>query len=85
MSVFTQIIILLIVLAVMVMILIGIRQLTHFEGFEDTVETDHLKKDLEENGNVLSNNNIFHSLVEVEPEKDRQDHKENSREPFSPK
>lgn len=70
MGLFTQIVILLIVLATMVMILIAIRQLTHFEGFDDSSETNLLKEEVEEDGHVISNNNIFHNLVEAEPGKD---------------
>ena len=50
MSIFTQIVILLMVLACMVMVLLAIRQLTHFEGFEDLEETNHLKDEVEEDG-----------------------------------
>lgn len=66
MSVFIQAIILLGVLAAMVMVLLAIRNLTHFEGFDDAEETISLKKEVEEKKNVLSHNNIFHNLVESE-------------------
>lgn len=66
MSVFIQAIILLGVLATMVMVLLAIRNLTHFEGFDDAKETDSLKREIEEKNNVLSHNNIFHNLVESE-------------------
>ena len=66
MGLFTQIVILLVVLACMVMVLMAIRQLTHFEGFEDAEETSHLKEDVEESDNIISNNNIFHTLVDAE-------------------
>lgn len=68
MEVFTQIIILLIVLAVMVLVLLAIRQLSHFEGFDDSLETDHLKNEIEEDKHILSKNNIFSTLVEAEPD-----------------
>lgn len=85
MSLFSQIVILLIVLACMVMVLIGIRQLTHFEGFENTDETNHLKDEVEEEGEILSNNNIFHNLVNTEKVDTEKDYKENSKDPFSRK
>ncbi|MCH5232211.1 MAG: hypothetical protein J1E78_01135 [Muribaculaceae bacterium] len=66
MSVFVQIIILLAVLATMVMVLLAIRQLTNFEGFDDARETDSLKHEVEDKNSVLSRNNIFHTLVESE-------------------
>lgn len=86
MGTFIQIVILLIILACMVMVLIGIRQLGHFQSFEDAEETSHLKEEVEDDGHILSNNNIFSTLVEPEPEKDiiKRHHKENSKEPFSP-
>lgn len=85
MAIFTQIIILLIVLACMVMVLLAIRQLTRFEGFEDASETSHLKEEVEEDGRILSHNNIFSTLVETEPikEKSDEDHKETSKDPLS--
>lgn len=69
MSLFTQIVILLLVLTAMVMILLAIRQLTRFEGSNDNEETLHLKNEVEEDGHILSNNNIFSALVETEPDK----------------
>lgn len=59
----------------MVMVLLAIRQLTHFEGFDDASETNQLKDELEDNGNVLSHNNIFSSLVEA-PDEDKSKPKE---------
>lgn len=70
MSILAQIVILLVVLACMVMVLLAIRQLTHFEGFDDIEETRHLKEEVEEDGHVLSKNNIFNTLVDAEPVKD---------------
>lgn len=55
-----------IILSSMVMVLLAIRQLGHFEGFDDSEETHNLREDLEEKGDVLSNNNIFSSIVETE-------------------
>ena len=69
MSLFIQIVILLGVLAAMVMVLLGIRQLTHYEGFDDAKETDLLKNEVEEKDKILSENNIFHNLVETEEKK----------------
>ena len=85
MAIFTQIIILIIVLAAMVMVLLGIRQLTHFESFDDSEETDNLKKDLEDDGNILTQNNIFHNLVDVEKNKKEKIYKKTSKEPASRK
>ena len=90
MGLFTQIVILLIVLTAMVMVLLGIRELTHFEGFDNSEETRHLRDEVNENGKILSHNNIFHNLVEVEPEKvevkkREEPHKSNSNDPFSRK
>ena len=56
----------------MVMVLLAIRQLTHYEGFEDADETSHLKDEVEDDGNILSHNNIFSSLVEVDSDKDQE-------------
>lgn len=84
MELFIQIVIFLIVLTCMVMILLAIRQLTHFEGFDDAEETSHLREDLEEKGNILSKNSIFSTLVEAEPENTLENnHKSNSKEPDS--
>lgn len=68
MSLFAQIVILLLVLTAMVMILLGIRQLTRFDSFDDAEETRHLKEEVEDDGHVLSHNNIFSTLVEAEPD-----------------
>ncbi|MCH5225478.1 MAG: hypothetical protein J1D77_05735 [Muribaculaceae bacterium] len=70
MEVFTQIIILLVVLACMVMVILAIRQLTKLERFEDEGETSRLKEEIEEENKIISHNSIFHSLVEAEPEDD---------------
>ncbi|MCH5229887.1 MAG: hypothetical protein J1F12_07850 [Muribaculaceae bacterium] len=87
MGVFTQIVILLIVLACMVMVLLAIRQLAHFETFDDIKETTNLKEEVEEDGHILSDNNIFSKLVEIEPEKQKRKelYKSNSKEPLSRK
>lgn len=87
MGVFTQIVILMLVLACMVMVLLAIRQLSHFEGFEDTEETVHLKKEVDEDKQILSRNNIFSTLIETssEEEFEKKDYKSNSKEPFSRK
>lgn len=83
MGVFTQIVILLIILACMVMVLLAIRQLTHFEGFDNSEETSHLREDVREDGKIITHNNIFSTLVEAEPEKKKENYKSNSKEPFS--
>ena len=85
MSVFTQIVILLMVLACMVMVLLAIRQLSKFEGFDDAEETLHLKEEVEDDGNILSQNNIFRTLVDASPENEekKENYKGNSKEPFS--
>lgn len=70
MGLFTQIIILIVVLACMVMVLLAIRRLSHFEGFDDSEETVNLKKELEENAHILSHNNIFSTLVDAEPDEE---------------
>lgn len=88
MTIITQIIILLVVLACMVMVLLAIRQLTHFETFDDQVETNHLKEEVEEDRHILSKNNIFSTLVEAEPTESEESIKEKtykskSKDPFS--
>lgn len=84
MSLFTQIVILMIVLACMVMVLLAIRQLSHFEGFDDSEETIHLKEEIDDDSHILSNNSIFSNLVEPETEEERiKDYKSNSKDPFS--
>ena len=87
MGVFTQIVILLIVLACMVMVLLAIRQLTHFEGFEDSEETIHLKEEVDDDGHIISKNNIFSTLVEATPEEEKKERtqRSNSNDPFSRK
>lgn len=69
MSVFTQIIILILVLSCMVMVLLAIRRLAHYQEFDDSLETNNLKEEIEEDGHILSHNNIFSNLVETEPVK----------------
>ena len=73
MAVFTQIVILIMVLSCMVMVLLAIRQLTKFESFDDAEETDHLKEEIEKDGNIISTNNIFSTLVEAEKDKNLHD------------
>ena len=81
MGVFTQIVILVLVLTVMVMVLLGIRQLTNFESFDNSEETSHLREEIKDNGKILSNNNIFHKLVEIETEEETQN--SSSKDPLS--
>lgn len=86
MSIFAQIIILLVVLTAMVMVLLAIRQLGKFDGFDDKDETVRLKEEVEDDEHILSKNSIFGTLVEPQPErteKHRHRYKENSKEPFS--
>ena len=64
MGTFTEIVILIAVLAAMVMILLAIRQLSHFEGFDDADETLKLKDEIRDKDKILSHNNIFHTLVD---------------------
>lgn len=79
--------ILLVVLACMVMVLLAIRQLSHFESYDDAEETVHLKNEVDDDGHILSHNNIFSSLVEIDPDNDQKENykKSNSKEPFSRK
>ena len=86
MGIFTQIVILIVVLACMVMVLIAIRQLFHYEGFDDLEETSHLKEEVKKDGHIITPNNIFHTLVEVPPDEKitRKDHNSNSKDPLSP-
>lgn len=79
------------VLACMVVVLLSIRQLFHFERFDDSEETNHLKDEVKDDINIISHNNIFKNLVDVEPEPIKTDrhknnnYKSNSKDPFSPK
>lgn len=70
MSLIAQIVILMIVLACMVMVLLAIRQLTNYEGFEDREETIHLEEEVKEDGHVLTGNSIFKTLVDASPDED---------------
>lgn len=82
MTLFTQIVILLVVLACMVMVLLAISQLSHMDKFDDLEETIHLKNEVEEDGHIISHNNIFSTLVEAPPEKDyKKDYNSSSKEP----
>lgn len=87
MSLFTQILILMVVLAAMVMVLLSIRQLTRHEAFDDEEDTNLLKEEVEEDGHVLSHHNIFSNLVEADPVKEEvhDDYKSNSKDPMSRK
>ena len=87
MGIFTQIVILIMVLSCMVMVLLAIRQLIHYEGFDNSEETDRLKEEIEEDGHVMSKKNIFSNLVEMDEDiiETRNNYKKNSKEPFSRK
>lgn len=75
-----------IVLSSMVMVLLAIRQLTHYEGFDDAEETRHLKEDVKENGNILSQNSIFSNLVESNIDEHKEsNYKSKSKDPVSPR
>lgn len=80
MGIFTQAVILLMVLTAMVMVLLAIRQLTRFEGFDNVEETRNLREEVKDEGEIISQNNIFHNLVEVEVKEEP--HKSNSKEPL---
>lgn len=83
MAIFTQIVILIIVLTCMVMVLLAIRQLTKFEGFDNSEETRNLKEEVKDDGHILSRNNIFSTLVETDQDEDYKDYKRNSKDPLS--
>lgn len=84
MSVFTQIVILLVVLACMVMVLLAIRQLMHYQSFDDAEETLNLREEVKDGRNVMSHNNIFHTLVDSQPEGEAEKvYSSKSKEPFS--
>ena len=85
MSIFTQIVILLIILASMVMVLLAIRQLGRFESFDDNDDTRNLKEEVEDDRHIITRSNIFSTLVEAEPEKefDKKSYKKNSKDPLS--
>lgn len=72
MAIITQIVILMTVLAAMVMVLLGIRQLTSFEGFEDADDTKRLKDEIDEDDRIISKSNIFHNLVESDKSPDEE-------------
>ncbi|MCH5222448.1 MAG: hypothetical protein J1E82_00270 [Muribaculaceae bacterium] len=85
MSTFIQIVILLAVLAAMIIVLLGIRQLAHFEKFDNEDETKLLKGEVEKDDRIVSKNSIFHNLVGQEAEvKKNDDYKKTSKDPFSP-
>lgn len=70
MSAFFQVILVLILLAGIVMVLLAIRRLGHLEDWENADETILLKKEVEKNSNVMSENNAFHTLLESTNKKD---------------
>ena len=69
----------------MVMVLLAIRQLSNYERFDDSEETVHLKKEIKDDGHILSKNNIFSTLVETVPEEEAEEknYRSNSKDPFS--
>lgn len=86
MGLFTQIVILMIVLVCMVMVLLAIRQLSRFQGFDDREETFRLEEDIKEKENIVSGNSIFSSLVDTTQEENKKNKNYNStsKDPFSP-
>ena len=87
MALFTQIVILLIVLASMVMVLLAIRQLAHFDSFDDSEETRSLRDEVQDDEHIITGNNIFSTIVDADPEEkfNRNHYKENSKDPLSRK
>lgn len=64
MSIFLNILILLVILASMVMVLLGIGHLARTGDYEDNIETKNLRTEIENSEEVVSENNMFHKLVE---------------------
>lgn len=87
MSLFTQIVILLIILSSMVMVLLAIRQLAHFDSFDDSEETHNLREELQDDNHIITGNSIFGTLIDADPEEkiSKNHYKENSKEPISRK
>lgn len=46
------------------MVLLAIRQLSHFEGFENEQDTAFLKEEIDDREEIISNHNMFHQLLE---------------------
>lgn len=63
MTLVLQTILVLVILAAMVMILLSIGRLARGEGFEDPDKTFQLKKDVEKDGKVVTDNSVFDYLL----------------------
>lgn len=87
MSSLLQIFIVLVLLAAMILVLLGIGQLTKQHSFDDSEETSNLKNELSESDEVVSHNSVFHKLIEekIESTKKSSDYKNSSKEPSSRK
>lgn len=72
MALFFNIIIVLVIISAMVMVLLAITQLSRSENFDDRDETNHLRHEIREDRNVVSKNNIFHNLVEMENKEEKE-------------
>lgn len=64
MAAFFHILIVVVLLGAMVMVLLGISQLTKLGGYENNSETARLKEELDKSEEVMSDNNMFHKLME---------------------
>lgn len=64
MATFFHILIVVVLLGAMVLVLLGISQLTKLGGYENNSETARLKEELDKSEEVMSDNNMFHKLME---------------------
>ena len=64
MAAFFHILIVVVLLGAMVLVLLGISQLTKLGGYENNNETARLKEELDKSEEVMSDNNMFHKLME---------------------
>lgn len=64
MAAFFHILIVVVLLGAMVLVLLGISQLTKLGGYENNSETARLKEELDKSEEVMSDNNMFHKLME---------------------
>ena len=87
MGIFLQIIILLAILAAMVMVLLAVRQLSKFEGFENQNDTDSLKEEINDRKEIISSHNMFHKLMDAEEKEMKKEkvYNETSKDPFKRK
>ena len=63
MTMILQTILVIVILAGMVMILLSIGRLARGEGFEDPNKTTRLKKEVQENHEIVSDNSVFDYLL----------------------